>query len=175
MSTTPGRNDPCPCGSGRKYKNCHAGRASFGERAVAGIRLPWVIGIAVAAVAILIGVSMLYNRGPGISRGPAQPLSSAPASGAMPGAWEYDSLTNKHFDPGHGHWHDGPPPANASQQTPTLPSSPSTSITGGAVPAPPSVPAGTTPQPWQYDAATNRHYDPTHGHWHQGPPPAGAR
>ena len=20
---TPGRNDPCPCGSGRKYKKCH--------------------------------------------------------------------------------------------------------------------------------------------------------
>ncbi len=20
---TPGRNDPCPCGSGKKYKNCH--------------------------------------------------------------------------------------------------------------------------------------------------------
>lgn len=23
MSETPGRNDPCPCGSGQKYKNCH--------------------------------------------------------------------------------------------------------------------------------------------------------
>jgi hypothetical protein len=23
MSKRPGRNDPCPCGSGRKYKNCH--------------------------------------------------------------------------------------------------------------------------------------------------------
>jgi hypothetical protein len=21
--TTPGRNDPCPCGSGKKYKKCH--------------------------------------------------------------------------------------------------------------------------------------------------------
>jgi uncharacterized protein len=20
---TPGRNDPCPCGSGKKYKKCH--------------------------------------------------------------------------------------------------------------------------------------------------------
>ncbi|MFH1861215.1 MAG: SEC-C metal-binding domain-containing protein, partial [bacterium] len=20
---TPGRNDPCPCGSGKKYKHCH--------------------------------------------------------------------------------------------------------------------------------------------------------
>ncbi len=24
MSERPGRNDPCPCGSGRKYKHCHA-------------------------------------------------------------------------------------------------------------------------------------------------------
>lgn len=22
MPTTPGRNDPCPCGSGKKYKRC---------------------------------------------------------------------------------------------------------------------------------------------------------
>ena len=23
MKTAAGRNDPCPCGSGKKYKNCH--------------------------------------------------------------------------------------------------------------------------------------------------------
>jgi uncharacterized protein len=22
-TATPGRNDPCPCGSGKKYKKCH--------------------------------------------------------------------------------------------------------------------------------------------------------
>ena len=27
MSSKIGRNDPCPCGSGKKYKNCHLGRA----------------------------------------------------------------------------------------------------------------------------------------------------
>jgi len=28
-----GRNDPCPCGSGRKYKDCHEGRGeSYLER-----------------------------------------------------------------------------------------------------------------------------------------------
>ncbi|MHC5112910.1 MAG: peptidylprolyl isomerase [Planctomycetota bacterium] len=31
----------------------------------------------------------------------------------------------------------------------------------------------TNPLPWQYDAATNRHFDPNHGHWHDGRPPAG--
>ena len=23
VTKTPGRNDPCPCGSGKKYKHCH--------------------------------------------------------------------------------------------------------------------------------------------------------
>jgi preprotein translocase subunit SecA len=26
-----GRNDPCPCGSGKKYKNCHGKKVSVGE------------------------------------------------------------------------------------------------------------------------------------------------
>jgi len=26
MSSSVGRNDPCPCGSGKKYKHCHLGR-----------------------------------------------------------------------------------------------------------------------------------------------------
>lgn len=26
MSSKPGRNDPCPCGSGKKYKNCCLGK-----------------------------------------------------------------------------------------------------------------------------------------------------
>ena len=25
---TPGRNDPCPCGSGEKYKRCHMGKGT---------------------------------------------------------------------------------------------------------------------------------------------------
>lgn len=27
MSDKPGRNDPCPCGSGKKYKSCCLGKA----------------------------------------------------------------------------------------------------------------------------------------------------
>jgi hypothetical protein len=26
VSNRPGRNDPCPCGSGKKYKHCCAGK-----------------------------------------------------------------------------------------------------------------------------------------------------
>ncbi|HUQ51722.1 MAG TPA: SEC-C metal-binding domain-containing protein [Gammaproteobacteria bacterium] len=35
MSNHPGRNDPCPCGSGKKFKHCHAlkqDRLSLGTR-----------------------------------------------------------------------------------------------------------------------------------------------
>ena len=28
-----------------------------------------------------------------------------------------------------------------------------------------------TPQPWQYDIVSDRHWDPNHNHWHDGPPP----
>jgi hypothetical protein len=59
---------------------------------------------------------------------------------------------------------DDMPPASASSQ-PAVVGAP---ITGGEVPPPPGI---TNPTPYQYDAATNRHYDPGHGHWHAGPPP----
>jgi len=29
MSDEPGRNDPCPCGSGQKYKHCCRGRTPW--------------------------------------------------------------------------------------------------------------------------------------------------
>jgi uncharacterized protein YyaL (SSP411 family) len=41
---------------------------------------------------------------------PTAPLS-IPEPGYTPKPYEYDPKTNKHWDPGHGHWHDGPPPA----------------------------------------------------------------
>ena len=39
---------------------------------------------------------------------------------------------------------------------------------GGPVAAPPGI---TNPTPYQYDAVTNRYYDPNHEHWHAGAPP----
>jgi hypothetical protein len=30
----PGRNDPCPCGSGKKYKKCHGATESAGGDAI---------------------------------------------------------------------------------------------------------------------------------------------
>lgn len=42
-----GRNDPCPCGSGRKYKNCCANKTG---------RIRAVGWVAIAAAALAVGV-----------------------------------------------------------------------------------------------------------------------
>lgn len=34
MNRKIGRNDPCPCGSGRKYKHCHLGSDTSGAQSV---------------------------------------------------------------------------------------------------------------------------------------------
>jgi hypothetical protein len=48
-----GRNDPCPCGSGKKYKQCHEARAgslTTWQRVGLGLVLAAVIGGLVLAV-----------------------------------------------------------------------------------------------------------------------------
>jgi hypothetical protein len=80
------RNAPCPCGSGRKYKNCHAAKASLGERAGLSGKLIVLLIVAVAIVAALA-----ITRGGGGSGGAPGP--------APPGkVWSTE----------HGHWHDAP-------------------------------------------------------------------
>jgi len=88
---------------------------------------------------------------------------AAPPNIPNPSPWQYDAVTDRHYDANHAHWHNGPPPTN-----PITSSLGSRSTSGGQVPAPPNIP---NPQPGQYDAVTDRHYDANHGHWHNGPPP----
>lgn len=178
-----GRNDPCPCGSGLKYKSCHAGKMRL---SVSG-RPGWlwgIVGLVVVAIALVIMRSQSRTPAPsmvmtppsssaGLAPPPAtsalpNPVATNPAGppittslpgGATPQPWQYDAATNKHFDPspGHGHWHDGPPPPPEQRMAA-------------------SAPAGATPEPWTYDAKNNQHWDPNHAHWHPGqPPPVGQR
>jgi hypothetical protein len=165
MRATIGRNDPCPCGIGKKYKNCCAGQTRWTDTRISGIRTPVVLAIAVVLVGIVAGVAYMSRSdrtGPAASSGQVAPLSAAP-SGPTPAAWTYDSTTNQHWDPAHNHWHEGPPPAGAGTSSPG----------GVAAPTLPGAPGagGATPAPYQYDATTNRYWDPAHGHWHDGPPP----
>jgi hypothetical protein len=208
MSASVGRNDPCPCGSGRKYKQCCEGKMRLNLKSGRG----WVLGVlglvVVAVVAWGLTRSQTRPTAPSLVEmppsspstsastatgttvpGPSAPSTSAapnsvPASpapqgtgapttmsdpaGATPQAWTYDATTNRHFDPNHGHWHDGPPPPPGARG---VASTPQPSL--GQVPVPGAAGAG-TPAPWTYDAQKNQHWNPEHGHWHPGPPPAGA-
>lgn len=54
MSSEPNRNEPCPCGSGRKYKNCCQGKVSWRDNSLlmgAGVALLLIIGIVLASMA----------------------------------------------------------------------------------------------------------------------------
>jgi hypothetical protein len=51
MADAPGRNDPCPCGSGKKYKHCCRGQDSwYQDKTVMGIGI---------GVFLLLGMLML--------------------------------------------------------------------------------------------------------------------
>ena len=74
----PGRNDPCPCGSGRKYKRCclNAGRqTSFGNRLLLSVVAIILIG---GALILLTNLDELTHS----EGGPTRVWSEA-----------------------HGHWH----------------------------------------------------------------------
>jgi len=89
----PGRNDPCPCGSGRKHKNCCLGRVmpeTSKHKARSIIRLGLL-------------VMVLFLLGIGVARTWLAPEQPEP--------WQYDEANDRHWHPGHNHWHQGPPPA----------------------------------------------------------------
>lgn len=62
MTDTPDRNDPCYCGSGRKYKNCCIEK----DNASNSSRL-WMIGL---GIVIILGILFLANA---MSDGEDQP------------------------------------------------------------------------------------------------------
>lgn len=60
MSNEPRRNDPCPCGSGSKYKNCCQGKSPWHENKTimgAGIALLLVIAVVLIGLAFSGGDS----------------------------------------------------------------------------------------------------------------------
>jgi SEC-C motif len=212
MSASVGRNDPCPCGSGLKYKQCCEGKLRFHLRGRRGLALGVLGLVIVAAVAWGLmrsqtqptspsrvttpppstsadastapggsapGTTAPSTTAPGTSAAP-NPLTLSPPplatgapttapspTGAAPEAWTYDEKANRYFDPNHGHWHDGPPPPLEARGISATPRPP-LGLSGVAGTAPP----GPTPAPWTYDAVKNQHWNPEHGHWHSGPPPA---
>ncbi|HVR34377.1 MAG TPA: SEC-C metal-binding domain-containing protein [Methylomirabilota bacterium] len=155
------RNDPCPCGSGRKFKKCCMNKETHAEKPNPGRRIPygWIAVVALTAIALAV-VFSIPKSGPS---GDGNDVPASPPPAGPPPAWYYDEANDRHWDPGHGHWHDGPPPLNRS-------SSPDPG-TGTVMPPPEQPLEGPTPDAWHYDEANNRHWHPGHAHWHEGPPP----
>jgi hypothetical protein len=156
-----GRNDPCPCGSGKKYKNCHGRKslaAFFGRRGVIAIFIVGIVG-----AGILITVS---HR--------SDPTAERPNVGLPP---PVSPRAGKVWSPEHGHWHDAtgaeaaegmkqtaPPPGEAPPGKVWSPEHGHWHDTGvvqnqaktatSPVPQPPGpVPEGKV-------------WSPEHGHWH---------
>jgi hypothetical protein len=76
-----GRNEPCPCGSGRKYKNCH-GAADATARTSP-------VTLVVVGVALLVGLLLA-------GRALLGPTAAGPDGPAPDGkVWSEE----------HGHWH----------------------------------------------------------------------
>lgn len=88
-----GRNDPCHCGSGKKYKNCHMNSESSGR----GMNKAFiVVGILIVLLAIGI-IGYVSNSQNNIeAQGQGYNPSPPPKGEAPPGkVWSYE----------HGHWH----------------------------------------------------------------------
>ena len=60
MAKKPDRNDPCHCGSGKKYKNCCRGKDNSGlisKFGVTGLVLAILLGLVIVVVALSGGDS----------------------------------------------------------------------------------------------------------------------
>ncbi len=137
-----GRNDPCPCGSGKKFKNC-CGRKR--------IRMTsWKKGTIIVAVLVLVlGIGFVAGffgtSGTKPPPGPAPPgkvwspehghWHDAPGEGTSAAAGLFTqppgpAPPGKVWSPEHGHWHDVQDVAAASTgQTVSQPATPSATTT----------------------------------------------
>lgn len=95
MKTELRRNDPCHCGSGKKYKNCHMGKESSGlnnNKNLLYLAIMLVI-VAIASFSIYYNSQQSPSPNRNLQNGSvAQPAGKAPAG--------------KVWSTEHGHWHD---------------------------------------------------------------------
>ncbi len=57
----PGRNDPCPCGSGKKFKHCCASKK---DRVSPALIAALIVGAILAVIVIISNVRQSSNSGP---------------------------------------------------------------------------------------------------------------
>lgn len=145
-----GRNEPCPCGSGQKFKNCCEGKAR--SAMPKGLIAVFVVLAAVAAFAFV-------PRGEDKSDSTASLPAAAPRPAAKPGPQPGPAPPGKVWSAEHGHWHD------IGATTPVNPIE--IKQTSGA-PLTPTV-SGNTPQP-AGPVPPGKVWSTEHGHWHDVAP-----
>lgn len=148
----PGRNDACPCGSGKKYKNCCVDKNS-------GFSTGLLILIAVIATIAAIGLlPSLFADKDETSAVSAAPAASAPRP--QPGV----APPGKVWSAEHNHWHDAAPARRtmplSSGSSVSIPTSPLQAQSQPAFKPGPQPPGPVPPgKVWSSD----------HGHWHDLP------
>ena len=177
MSNIVGRNQPCPCGSGKKYKHCCFGKDTKSEASNRNI-IVW----GGALVVVFIGLYVVFSND-----GATPGFRSDPTGQGLPG---------QVWSPEHGHWHDATGTASDSIPNLLTPVDPisSTPFTPQPGPAPPGRFWSTEHGHWHDStgAATNdpipnsqtasdslqltpqppgpvpdgKVWSPEHGHWH---------
>lgn len=142
-----GRNDPCPCGSGRKYKHCCANKSSRGaSRGLLALIALIAVIAAVGAIASFVGRNKTRATTPA---GAVNTQAGRPQPGPAP--------PGKVWSPEHGHWHDANP-AQGGQQP---------GATNVQIPPPAQNAKAPVPQPGP--APPGKVWSPEHGHWHDAP------
>jgi hypothetical protein len=92
-----GRNDPCHCGSGKKYKNCHMGKSASVAGSNKTLMYLTVFAVIIAIAAFSIYYSWDETPSTNGRSNSNRSFTPAPAGEAPPGeVWSAE----------HGHWHD---------------------------------------------------------------------
>lgn len=76
-----GRNAPCPCGSGKKYKNCHEQGGGFKKESN---RNKVIVAVIIALFFIASAIGLIINKRSSVT----------------------DAPPGKVWSEEHGHWHD---------------------------------------------------------------------
>jgi hypothetical protein len=161
------RNDPCPCGSGKKYKTCHGRRGRTGTTLTRTIAPLAGILLVAGGLWAFLGRSTPSGRvwseehghwhdAPGATPQKPSGFTPPPPGEAPEGkVWSYE----------HGHWHDvvpteGQPPRETVSQ-------PQTASQQDGSPSTPALdsPAGIVTQP-PGPAPEGKVWSAEHGHWH---------
>ncbi len=127
----------CPCGSGKSQIHCCGDhpKSKINLRPIVTWSFIILLGCGIVAIAFsrpqedvsspasiqdfdIDGVPATFPSGLNLTGAPAGSGSisgskvPAPPNITNPSPWQYDTVTDRHYDPNHAHWHNGQPPPN---------------------------------------------------------------